>query len=363
MIVRTVRLSGVRCHESLVVELGPGISVLVGANGAGKTSVLEGIHVVLSGGSPRTTQPKELISWGQETLRAELDLLGDDGRVCTAAFGYSDSGERRCTADGAPLVDTSRWEESLPVRMFLPDDVRLVRGSPRRRRRFVDRMAVTADPSYRNDLSAYDEALSQRNTLLRRGIVGQDHSAWEALMARTGLKIVRARTRTLQSVSGPYASLHDLLAAPRVDSPPALVYRTNASDLDETGYRERLAEQRESDRRRTFTNLGPHRDDVRFTYQNRDLRSFGSQGEQRTALLALLLAERVWTAERTGSAPLLLLDDVMSELDEPRRRALIALLGEGGQVVITTTDLHHFGAEELLPMTVVPLGPPGGAAE
>lgn len=356
MIVKTVRLAGVRCHGTLAVELGPEISVLVGANGVGKTSVLEGIHMVLAGGSPRTSQPRELISWGRETLRVELDLAGDDDRPSTAALGYSESGERRLTADGAPLTSTSRWEESLPVRMFMPDDVRLVRGSPQRRRRFVDRMAAAAEASYRGDLEAYEEALSQRNTLLRRGVVGHDHSVWEALMARSGLKIVLARARTLQSVSGPYARLHDLLAAPQEESRAGLVYRTNVSELDETTYRQKLADQRDSDRRRTFTNLGPHRDDVRFTYQGRDLRSFGSQGEQRTALLALLLAERSWTAERTGRAPLLLLDDVMSELDEPRRRALMGLLRAGGQVVIATTDLHHFVAQELASVTLVRLG-------
>ena len=361
MIVRTVRLNGVRCHETLSVDLGAAVSVLVGANGAGKTSVLEGIHMVLAGTSPRTAQPRELISWGCGTLRVELEILGDDGRVSTAALGYSESGERRLSADGAPLANTSRWEESLPVRMFLPDDVRLVRGSPRRRRRFLDGMAAVADSSYREDLEAYEEALSQRNTLLRRGIVGQDHSVWEALMARSGLRIVNARALTLRSVSGPYARLHDLLAAPREAGRAALVYRTNAADLDEPAYRERLAQQRESDRRRTFTNLGPHRDDVRFTYEGRDLRSFGSQGEQRTALLALLLAERGWTAERTGRAPLLLLDDVMSELDEPRRRALVALLREGGQVVIATTDLHYFEADELASMTVVRLPSPAAS--
>lgn len=356
MIVKAVRLAGVRCHETLAVDLGSEISVLVGANGAGKTSVLEGIHMVLAGASPRTSQPRELISWGRETLRVELDLVGDDDRLSTAALGYSESGERRLTADGAPLAGTSRWEESLPVRMFMPDDVRLVRGSPQRRRRFVDRMAATAEATYRGDLEAYEEALSQRNTQLRRGVVGHDHSVWEALMAGSGLRVVHARARTLQSVSGPYARLHDLLAPPREESRPGLVYRTNVSELDETAYRQKLADQRDSDRRRTFTNLGPHRDDVRFTYQGRDLRSFGSQGEQRTALLALLLAERSWAAERTGRAPLLLLDDVMSELDEPRRRALMALLREGGQVVIATTDLHHFTAEELASATLVRLG-------
>jgi DNA replication and repair protein RecF len=137
---------------------------------------------------------------------------------------------------------------------------------------------------------------------------------------------------------------------------PGLVYRTNVAGLDETGYQERLAEQRASDRRRTFTNLGPHRDDLRFTRGGRDLRSYGSQGEQRTALLAMLLAERVWISERAGRPPLLLLDDVMSELDDSRRRALVSLLGRGGQTIVTTTDLHYFTSEELDTMGVVDLG-------
>lgn len=357
MIVRRVRLQSFRCHEALEVGLGERLTVLVGENGAGKTTVLEAVHLVLTGGSPRTQQPRELISWEREALRVEADLETADGRPSTAAAGYSDSGDRRLSVDGAPLANPSRWEEDLPVRMFLPDDVRLIRGSPRRRRRFLDRMAVAADPPYRAELEAYEEAVAQRNALLRRGVVGSDHAPWEALLARTGLGIVNARARLLQNLAGPYARYHRLLSSERGPRKPGLIYRTNVADLDEPAYRHGLAEQRESDRKRTFTNLGPHRDDLRFVNDGRDLRSYGSQGEQRTAHLALLLAERGWATERTGRPPLLLLDDVMSELDEGRRRALMSLLRGGGQVVITTTDLHYFTQEELDGLRVVTVEP------
>lgn len=357
MIAAAVRLTGVRCHRRLEVALGPGITVLVGPNGAGKTSVLEAVHLALHGGTPRTAQTRELITWGEDTLRVEVEVVGEDGRTSTAAFGYSSEGERRLTADGAPLRDVARWKEMLPVRMFLPDDVRLVKGGPGRRRRFLDRVTVVAEAGYAANLTAYEEALDQRNALLRRGVVGGDHAPWEVLLARTGLEVVRARARTLQSVSGPYVAQHRELAPAeegreRRDR-PGLVYRTNAAGLDEAAYEERLAEQRSADRRRTFTNLGPHRDDLRFTRGGRDLRSYGSQGEQRTALLALLLAERAWVSERAGHPPLLLLDDVMSELDDKRRRALVALLSAGGQTIVTTTDLHYFTSEELATMKVV----------
>lgn len=360
MKVRTVRLTNVRCHRHLEVGLGPGVTVLVGANGAGKTSVLEAVCLALQGGTPRSAQTREVISWGEDTLRVEVTVTGEDGRSSTAGFGYSAAGERRMTADGAPQANADRWEEVLPIRMFLPDDVRLVKGSPGRRRRFLDRMARSAEPGYAGHLESYSEALDQRNALLRRGIVGGDHAPWEALLARTGLHVVHGRARTLQSVSGPYVALHAELA-PTAEGRerqerPGLLYRTNVAGLDESVFGERLADQRVADRRRTFTHLGPHRDDLRFTLGGRDLRHYGSQGEQRTALLALLLAERAWISERTnGRPPLLLLDDVMSELDHRRRRALVSVLQREGQTVVTTTDLHYFTSEELATMTVVEL--------
>ncbi len=357
MRVREVRLHDFRCHSQLDVQLGPAVTVLVGSNGTGKTSVLEAIHLVLQGASPRTSQTKELISWGAEALRVEIELQDPEGRAVAAAAGYASTGERRNTAGGAPLTDLSRWEETCPVRAFIPDDVRLIKGSPRRRRRLLDRLATAIDPSYGRELAGYEEALLQRNSLLRKGVVGPDHDPWEALLARSGLRLAAARESSLRSLFGPYAYMHSLLA-PAPSAPASLLYRTNVAALDEPSYRERLNDQRFADRRRTFTNLGPHRDDVRFTLGGRDLREYGSQGEQRTALLALVLAERSWVFETSGREQLLLLDDVMSELDDGRRRSLVALLSRDGQVVVTTTDLHYFTSEELCTMEVVELTGP-----
>jgi DNA replication and repair protein RecF len=272
-----------------------------------------------------------------------------------AAVGYGADGERRMTAGGAPLSDTQRWEETFPVRMFLPDDLRLVKGSPRRRRLYLDGLASTVWPPYRQALSRYEEALQQRNSLLRAGVTGAEHAPWEALLAREGLTVVLARARALQAITGVYSATHRTLAEGA--GAATLSYRTNVADCDEPAYRERLAAHRATDRQRTFTHAGPHRDDVRFLLEGRDLRDYGSQGEQRTAVLALLLAERAWQAHEGGGAvPMLLLDDVMSELDAVRRRALMGLLAGGGQTVLTTTDLHYFTPEELTGLTVVELG-------
>jgi DNA replication and repair protein RecF len=289
-----------------------------------------------------------------EETTATVDAR-EGGRMVTASLGYAASGERRLTADGAPLADTARWEERMPVRVFLPDDLRLVKGSPRRRRDYLDSLAAAGDPAYLYDLSRFEEALTQRNTLLRRGVVGDDHAPWEALMARAGLRVVHGRARAIQAVAGPFSRAHAALAAGA--GPATLAYRTNVADLDEPAYRESLARDRGADRQRTFTHLGPQRDDLRFMVGGRDLREYGSQGEQRTALLALLVAERERALTEGRRPPLLLLDDVMSELDHARRRALMAALKDGGQVVVTTTDLHYFTDEELAAMRVVDVAP------
>jgi len=362
-----IHLVNVRCHRSVGVEFGSGLTVLVGPNGTGKTTVLEAIHLLFRGGSPRTAQPRELITTTETVLRVEgrLGESAPDGTAderpgagsrgsLVAAFGYGADGERRMTAGGAPLGDTLRWEETFPVRIFLPDDLRLVKGSPRRRRLYLDDLASVVWPPYRQALSRYEEALQQRNTLLRSGVVGSEHGPWEALLAREGLTVVVTRARALQAIARVYADTYRTLAGGT--GAATLLYRTNVADCDEPAYRERLASHRAADRQRTFTHSGPHRDDVRFLLDGRDLRDYGSQGEQRTAVLALLLAERAWLALEGGNVPVMLLDDVMSELDEVRRRALMRLLSGGGQTVLTTTDLHYFSPEELAGLTVVELG-------
>jgi DNA replication and repair protein RecF len=378
VLLQHIRLVNVRCHRSMEVELGSGLTVLVGANGAGKTTVLEAIHLLFRGGSPRTAQPRELVTTTETVLRVEGDLTSEpvsessEGAVdtrpgsgagargnMTAAVGYGVDGERRMTAGGAPLSDALRWEETFPVRMFLPDDLRLVKGSPRRRRLYLDGLAASVWPPYRQTLSRYEEALQQRNTLLRMGVTGPEHAPWEALLAREGLTVVLARARTLQAITVAYTATHRTLAEGGGEA--ALSYRTNVADCDEPAYRERLAAHRATDRQRTFTHSGPHRDDVRFLFDGRDLRDYGSQGEQRTAVLALLLAERAWRAQEGGAIPMLLLDDVMSELDGARRRALMGLLTGGGQTVLTTTDLHYFTPAELAELTVVRLGEEGSS--
>ena len=361
MLVCGLTLCNMRSRRSLTVELGPGLNVLVGPNGAGKTTVLEGLALVLAGGTLRAGTVRDLMTAGQDHLRVEVQL-DDEGTTRTAAAAYSRDGERRLTADGAVLADSDRWREGLPLRSFVPDDLRLIKGGPRRRREYLDSLASRRDPEYSSALQSYENALAQRNALLRTfrgGTDGAQFVPWEKIMAETGLGVSKRREETLAVFIAAFQRMHHDLTGESVDA-FRLTYRTNIAGLDEAGYSDRLAEMRSADKQRTFTHLGPHRDDFRLVRAGLDMRDCASQGEQRAAVLTLVLAE--WDYLRdVGPKPLLLLDDVMSELDGTRRRALLEVIRRGGQVVITTTDLRYFSEDELHRARVVELADGDGA--
>ncbi|MBC7292546.1 MAG: DNA replication and repair protein RecF [Thermoleophilia bacterium] len=406
MWLRRLVLTNTRCRRALTIDLGPGLTVVVGPNGAGKTTVLEAISLLLRGTMLRPGNVRDLITAGEDYLRVEAEIVPGqeagpaEGPPIVAAAAYSRTGDRRLTADGAVLSDWSRWTEVLPVRSFVPDDLRLIKGAPARRREFVDFLCERRDPGYRALLASYDQALAQRNCLLRlprSQAGGEEFRPWEELLAQTGLALVQRRAAVLSSFVGTFqASYAALTGEPR--EAVRLVYRTNVGEWGEDEYHERLRMAREADRQRTFTHIGPHRDDFRVLRWGLDMRDYASQGEQRIALLALVLAEwgygtgygttttevakaedvQAEDAQAAGQAPgagapahneshrfglhprpLLLLDDVMSELDEQRRRALLAAILGQGQAVITTTDLRYFAEEELAQATVVELSSSG----
>ncbi len=355
MLVRRLALTNLRSRPTLSVDLRPGVNILVGPNGAGKTTVLEALALALHGEPLRGGSVRDLITHGSDHLRVEAELDGEGASV-VAAVAHSRDGEKRATADGAVLADFVRWRDALPVRTFVPDDLRLIKGSPRRRRVYLDALAARQDPEYTDLLRQYEEALTQRNVLLRiTRQSGQDSEfgPWEEILAQTGSVVGERRAQALAGFIGLFQEMHEDLTGEPLDS-FRLTYRTNVSGIGAEAYGARLEESRKADRQRTYTHLGPHRDDFRLMRGELDMRDCASQGEQRAALLTLVLAE--WDYLRTtGPAPLLLLDDVMSELDEERRRALLRIVGRGGQVLVTATDLSYFSPSELEKATVIEL--------
>ncbi len=334
------------------IGLGPELTVLHGPNGAGKTNVLEALFFALTGRSCRTRREREMIRYDAGLARVEAWLEPDPGEAAEPLHMLASisSGEsRRRLVDGAAATaGDDRRRPALSV--FMPDRLALVKGPPSPRRAHLDRLAGALWPAREGERRAYSRALAQRNNLLggiRRGGDASALGAWDRALAEAAAPLVRSRAEAAERLAGPFAEAAAELGLPE---PGGLAYRPRTGELDAAGIEAELAARREGDIARGYGAWGPHRDEVELSFGGRSLRRYGSQGQQRLGLLALLFAERQALREARRSLPLMLLDDVMSELDRDRRRRLVALLEAGGQALITATDAAHVpapGAREL----------------
>jgi DNA replication and repair protein RecF len=341
-----VQMRDFRTYARAEASFGPGLTVVHGPNGAGKSNLLEALYFGCSGRSPRTRNERELIRFGAQATRVVVRC--SDGRQAhELSVGYGDGPDgaravKRMTADGAPverLLDVG-FRPLLSV--FEPDRLELLKGPPGVRRAHLDALIAAVWPLRAGDRREYSRVLAQRNALLARIRSGRASDAtlgaWDRELAEAALLVRDHRAAAVELLARPFAERARQLG---LAGEAKLEYRprTRATSAEElvAELRSRLP----SDLERGFTGHGPHRDELVLQRDGRELRSYGSQGEQRLALLALLLAERAVLAEQRSRTPLMLLDDVMSELDAERRELLAAELSSGGQSVIATTDLGH----------------------
>lgn len=341
MAVARLRLKDFRGYQSVEVGLGAGMTVVHGRNGAGKTNLLEGLYFGCTGRSCRTTNEREVVRFGAQAARIEVDVETDDGRH-ELAVGFQPGEAKRFRVDGAPVERLADSDARPLVAVFLPDRLELVKGPPALRRAHLDQVVAALWPARAATRRSYAQALAQRNALLARIRAGRASQsglpAWDAELALHGIALRDDRARTADLLREPFARLATELGLVGAGE---LRYRPRSTAATPEELAAELAERTASDLDRGFTGHGPHRDDVVLARDGRELRAYGSQGEQRLALLALLLAERAVLAAERGRAPLVLLDDVMSELDADRRALLVERLDEGGQSLLTTTDLAH----------------------
>ena len=305
--------------------------LVVGPNGAGKTNLLESLHVGTQGFSPRTRADAQLVRFGERAGRIGLD--GKRGERAVELEVTIELGEgKRAKLNGASLRAAEQLRSEVATLVFTPDRLAVVKGGPAVRRAYFDRVIGRLLPARAPMIIEYGAAIAQRNAALRRASGGYSSrdaiGPWTEQVAALGQQLVEARTEVVAALAPGFAARADELGLPAA----------RMSYDGEPPTAEALEARLERDLERGATGLGPHLDDVVLTSGARDLRSFGSQGEQRLTVLALLLAEAELIAERRGFAPLLLLDDVLSELDPDRRRVLATRVLEGGQTLITATQ-------------------------
>lgn len=418
MFLSDLRLLNFRSYCDAAVAFGPGLNVVVGANAAGKTNLLEGAFFALRGTSPRTRREEKLVAWGERFARVTVRLDGLGDRPQDVEVGYAPGDGKRVRWDGLEVAALDDLRRRCQVFIFVPESLLLVKGSPARRRAHLDAFAAAVDPPYAAGARDLQAALRQRNAQLanvRAGAPAVSLDPWDAQFARTAAELGRRRAALVADLSLRFAERAAALAPAGERFALQLVSQLAGLDYDQDALLERMRERRPLEVQRGLTLFGPHRDDLRFLEVadgaasgaegagdpgaedtgdgslggenrrvqagtgpsdplmpggscgtvalpagGRDLRLFGSQGEQRAAVLALLLAEQALAAERTGDLGALFLDDVMSELDDARRRLLVAMLAGAGQAIITTTNRHYFTDEELAAATVIELPLPPG---
>jgi len=305
--------------------------LVTGPNGAGKTNLLESLHVGTQGFSPRTRADAQLVRLGRDAAR--IALRGDrDGTPVDLEVTLELGSGKRASLNGARLRAAELLRSEVSTLVFTPDRLVVVKGAPAARRAYFDRVLGRLSPARAGLPAEYGAAVGQRNAALRRvaqGMSSRDALApWNEQVAGLGAGLVEARAEVVSLLQPSFRARADELGLPDGE----LAYAGEPPTI------EQLDARTERDLERGTTGLGPHLDDVGVLAGGRDLRAFGSQGEQRLAVLALLLGEAELLADRRGVTPLLLLDDVLSELDPTRRRILADRLRVSGQTLVTSAS-------------------------
>ena len=355
MLVTAIEARPLRSLERLRVELAPGIVSVVGPNGAGKTNLVEALYFALTGRSFRTSDRRDLIPFGGSLARAEATVRDEDDVEHRLLASVSRTEGRRHLLDGDPADPATIARSRPPVAVFAPDRLNLVKGPPAERRAHLDGFVAARWPARGELRKRYGQALAQRNALLARLGAGYGNPAelavWDAGLANAAAALVEARAEAVAELAGPFAAAATELG---LEGEAALLYAPRAEGGAEE-IRAGLEQRRDADLNLGRSSWGPHLDELKLEAAGRSLRRYGSQGQQRAALLALLFAERNALLGSRRVVPLLLLDDVMSELDPDRRGLLIARLRGGGQTVITAADRESLPPPAL--EAVVPMPP------
>ena len=354
MFVRSISLKNYRNYSSLDMELSPGINVFLGANAQGKTNLVEGVFYASLGHSHRTNTDGDLLLWNcrEGHLRVSFQRME---AINTLEFKFHREKRRSIFLNGQS-IRPKELVGNLNSVLFSPEDLFLVKGAPSGRRRFLDGEISQASPSYYQELLRYNKLLLQRNTLLKRireRRAGKDMlDPWDFQLAESAARITQKRLETVKKLNMLANLMQRRISGNQENL--SVSYEIHGWEKEsmtkelKAWYNERIEASRDTDVLRGSTGIGPHHDDIVLEVNGSNLRSFGSQGQQRTGVLALKLAELEFLRSETGEYPVLLLDDVMSELDASRRKELMNFIRrERIQTLITATEEAYLPRESI----------------
>lgn len=345
MLLKQLRLHDFRSYKQLSLTPPGGVTAIVGENGAGKTNLLEAIHLCCLGRSHRTSNDKDMIREGTETCGVHAKVLRNIGIDEVGVRLYAKNRSKKMVyVNGKIVPRIGEMMGHINCVMFSPEDLDIVKSSPQGRRRFVDMLLSQSQPAYFYAIQSYNNVLKQRNALLKgiaKGQSRQQLDVWDEQLAIRCVPIVRLRQQTADKLNV-LAQKHYHVISGREQEILAIRFSSQLeASLDPQADLFRMLQQgREDDIRRLSTSFGPHRDDLNIFLGGREIKTHGSQGQIRTAALALRLSEMDILTSVNGDPPLLLLDDVLSELDVSRRTRLISQL-RNVQTLITCTDLKE----------------------
>lgn len=350
MLLNRLTVRNFRNYELAEACFDKRINLFLGQNAQGKTNLLEAIYLLAIGRSFRTTNERELARHGTEAFKIEGDFTGANQVGILVEYAYG-AGGKTIRQNGVQLRRAQELFGQIKVVLFTPDDLQLLKGGPENRRSYLDLYVAQVDPRYRFAIQNFQRLLAQRNEILRRlrdGLAGREElSVWNQGYIERAVEVVLLRLQAMKCLSPLIARYHQRISggSEEIELDYALGGRTRAdADTDLHGYFQReLAAREREEIARGLTVVGPHRDDIAIGFASgHALRSFGSQGQQRTAALAMKLAAVDFLSIKSGEEPIVLLDDVMSEFDDLRQHALLRFLLETKQTMITATSQAEF---------------------
>lgn len=339
MIIKSIELSNFRNYEKLHIEFDEGTNILYGDNAQGKTNILEAAYLSGTTKSHKSTKDKEMIRFDCEESHIRTIVLKND-KEYQIDMHLRSRGSKGVAVNKVPIKKASELFGILNIVFFSPEDLNIIKEGPAERRRFLDLELCQLDKLYLSDLAKYNKILSQRNKLLKdisfRPDLLETLPVWDAQLVETGKRIIRRRKVFIEELNEIIGGIHSNISGGKEQL--VLQYEPN---IDDIFFGDELLKAKQKDMRLCQTTVGPHRDDMLFSVNDIDIRKFGSQGQQRTSALSLKLSEIEIVKASIHNTPVLLLDDVLSELDSNRQNFLLNSISDI-QTIITCTGLEEF---------------------